>query len=348
MMWPGETEGDPNAHPRAFRGVSAADSAACVDVLIAVYNDATTIEKAVLSALSDAHVDRVIVVDDGSTDGTPSVLKCLREQVGDRLAFQRLEPNKGPSVARNRGIELSTAPWIAILDGDDYFLPNRIKDLLKASDGADFVADDQIQINEGREDDPTSSREFLVGHETTITLDLSTFVARNLSNRARQRKEFGFLKPMMRRSFLDVNQLRYDESLRLGEDFVLYARALAAGAAFKVIPSRKYVSAIRSDSMSGLHSKRELEHLRDASKAFEQLPKLTAAERMLIRRHHESIDTRIQWLNVIDAVKARRVAAFLSPFFIRWTTSVFLVSRLWEQLVVRSKKSLGLQEATDC
>jgi succinoglycan biosynthesis protein ExoU len=251
-------------------------------------------------------------------------------------------------VARNRGLELSTAPWIAILDGDDYFLPNRIKDLLEASDGADFVADDQIQINEGREDDPASSREFLIGHETTITLDLSTFVARNLSERDRQRKEFGFLKPMMRRSFLELNQLRYDESLRLGEDFTLYARALAAGAAFKVIPSQKYVSVIRSNSISGLHSKRELEKLRDASKAFEQSPKLTATERMLIRRHHESIDTRIQWLNVIDAVKARRVAAFLSPFFIRWTTSVFLVSRLWEQLLVRSKKSLGLHEATDC
>jgi succinoglycan biosynthesis protein ExoU len=317
------------------------DDAACVDVLIAVWNNASTIEKAVRSALSDAHVSRVIVIDDESSDDTLSVLSRLREQVGDRLVFQRLDRNEGPSAARNRGFELSTAGWIAILDGDDYFLPDRIKALLDASDGADFVADDQIQVSEDREDDPSSSREFLIGHETEITLDLATFVSRNLSKRTRQRKEFGFLKPMMRRSFLDLNQLRYDRGLRLGEDFALYARALAAGAVFKVIPSRKYISVIRSNSISGHHSRQDLEQLRDSSKALGQLPNLTDAERKLIYRHYESIDSRIQWLNVIDAVKARSLAAFFFPFFVRWTTFWFLVSRLWEQVLVRSKKSLG-------
>ena len=71
---------------------------------------------------------------------------------------------------------------------------------------------------------------------------------------------------MMRRSFLDLNQLRYLEELRLGEDFALYARALAAGAIFRVIPSRTYVSIIRSNSISGNHSKRDLECLRDSSR----------------------------------------------------------------------------------
>jgi succinoglycan biosynthesis protein ExoU len=316
------------------------DRSACVDVLIAVWNNADTIKRAVCSALSDAHVSRVIVIDDGSTDDTLSVLRSLKDQVGDRLAFQRLDRNGGPSIARNRGLELSTAPWIAVLDGDDYFLPNRMEMLLDASEGADLVADDQIQTRE-EDDNPAASTEFLIGHETTITLDLATFVARNLSERKRQRKEFGFLKPIMRRSFMDLNLLRYDESLRLGEDFALYTRALAAGAVFKVIPSRKYVSVIRLDSISGQHSKRDLEQLRDSSRALAQLPGLTGAERKLICRHYESIDSRVQWLNVIDAVKMRSAVAFFSPFFIRWTTFVFLLSRLSEQVVLRSKKSLG-------
>jgi succinoglycan biosynthesis protein ExoU len=322
-------------------GEKTRDRSARVDVLIAIFNNADTIERAVRSALSDAHVNRVIVVDDASTDETPFVLRSLQDQVGDRLVFQRLDQNKGPSVARNRGFELSSAPWIAILDGDDYFLPNRIETLLGASEGADLVADDQIQVSEGKEDDPASSGECLIGHDTTITLNLSVFVASNLSKKKRQRKELGFLKPMMRKSFLDRNQLRYDERLRLGEDFILYAKALAAGGVFKVIPSRTYVSVVRSNSISGVHSKRDLEELRDSSKALVQLPKLTGAERSLIRRHYESIDARVQWLNVIDAVKTRSLSAFLSPFFIRWTTFVFLVSRLCEQVVVRSKKSVG-------
>ena len=69
----------------------------------------------------------------------------------------------------------STAPWVAILDGDDYFLPDRMKALLDASEGADFVADDQVQIKEEGGD-----AEFLIGHSTTMTIDLATFVTENL------------------------------------------------------------------------------------------------------------------------------------------------------------------------
>ena len=310
---------------------------ACVDVLIAAWNNANTIGRAVRSALSDDQVNRVIVTDDGSTDDTFLVVSSLREKVGDRIVLQRLDENKGPSAARNRGLELSTAPWIAILDGDDYFRPGRIRALLDASEGADFVADDQIQVKEGEDDRSALPSDCLVGHENMITLDLATFVAKNISEGGRVRKELGFLKPMMRRSFLDLNELRYLEELRLGEDFALYARALAAGAIFRVIPSRTYISVIRSNSISGNHSKRDLECLRNSTRALQQLPTLTKLERKLVRQHVESIDARVQWLNIIEAVKMRSVAAFLSPFFIRWATSVYLMSCLLEQVVVRSR-----------
>jgi|SRR5450631_372060 succinoglycan biosynthesis protein ExoU len=323
-------------------GISKPGGSARVDVLIAVWNNANTAGRAVESGLSDSQVNRVIVIDDGSTDDTFAVVSSLRDQVGDRIVLERLDRNKGPSAARNRGLEVSTAPWIAILDGDDYFLPGRMSALLDASEGADFVADDHIQMEEGEGDSSVFSSDFLIGHEKTITLDLATFVANNISKGGRLRKEFGFLKPMMRRSFLDMKQLRYDEELRLGEDFALYARALAVGAVFRVIPSRTYVSVIRSNSISGKHSKRDLECLRDSAKLLQKVPTLTKLERKLVRQHFESIDARVQWLNVIDAVKMRSVAAFLSPFFIRWTTFVYLMSCLLEQVLVRSKKSLGL------
>lgn len=308
----------------------------CVDVLIAVYNDAGTIERAVRSALSDAHVDKVIVIDDCSTDDTASVVGSLQDEAADRLVYRRLEQNGGPAVARNRGLDSSTAPWVAILDGDDYFLPNRIKALLDASEGADFVADDQVQIKEDGGD-----TEFLIGHGAMMTIDLATFVTENLSKGPRLRKEYGFLKPIMRRSFLDAHQLRYDERLRLGEDFALYTRALAAGAVFRVIPARSYASIVRSGSISGHHSKADLERLRESSRSLGELPRLTDREKALLRLHYEAIDARIQWLNVIDAVKCRSIAAFLPPFFVRWTTSVYLAARLWEQVVLRSRKSLG-------
>jgi succinoglycan biosynthesis protein ExoU len=318
------------------------DRSRCVDVLIAVFNNANTIEKAVGSALSNAEVNRVIVVDDGSMDETPSVVRSLMGKVGERLAFLQLDHNEGPSAARNRGLGLSEAPWVAILDGDDYFLPNRFAALLDASEGADFVADDQVQVKEQNSDDAMAGGEFLVGHKEIIAVDLASFIAQNLRRGRRQRKEFGFLKPIMRRSFLDLHRLRYDEKLRLGEDFILYATALAMGAVFRVVPFRTYVSIVRSSSISGNHSKEDLEQLRESSRDLARLPQLTGSERKLFRQHSDSVDARVQWLNVIDAVKRRSVTAFVSPFFIRWTIFVFLLGQLWEQIVLRSKKALGV------
>jgi succinoglycan biosynthesis protein ExoU len=311
-----------------------------VDVIIAVWNKADTIGRAIRSALSQIDVSRVIVIDDYSTDNTFSVVRSLINEVGNRIVLHRLDRNGGPAAARNSGLRLANAPWVAVLDGDDYFLPERIRALLDASDGADFVADDQIQIEEG-ESEINACGDFLIGLKSPIKLDLTTFLTENISSSRRHRKEFGFLKPIMRRAFLDLHQLRYDERLRLGEDFALYARALAAGAVFRIIPSRSYVSVIRSGSISGNHTREDLERLRDSDKALQQLPALTPREVLLVQQHYESIDARVQWLNVIDAVKMRSFMAFVSPFFIRWTTFAFLVSRLWEQVVLRSKKSLG-------
>src|SRR5260370_12891681 len=121
-------------------GISKLGQLACVDVLIAVWNNSNTVGRAVRSVLSDSHVNRVIVIDDGSTDDTFAVVSSLRDQVGDRIFLERLDRNKGPSAARNRGLDLSTAPWIAIFDGDDYFHPGRLRALLDASGGADVVA----------------------------------------------------------------------------------------------------------------------------------------------------------------------------------------------------------------
>ncbi|WP_315702029.1 MULTISPECIES: glycosyltransferase family 2 protein [unclassified Bradyrhizobium] len=312
---------------------------ASVDVIIAVWNNAGTIARAVRSALAAPEVNRVIVVDDRSTDDTAAVVAALIDEFGARLHLERMERNGGPAAARNRALALSDAPWVTILDGDDYFAPDRLRGLLSVSDGADLVADDLLQVREGAE---TANGSPLLGLDQTVTLDLATFVAGNISQAGRLRKEYGFLKPMLRRAFLVQHGLRYDEELRLGEDFALYARALAAGAVFRVIPSATYVSVVRAGSLSGNHTKRDLERLRDSDKSLLRLTTLTADERRLIRQHYESIDARVQWLNVIDAVKARDVGAFLAPFLIRWSTCSFLVSRLLEQVVLRSRRLLGM------
>ena len=94
--------------------------------MIAAWNRSDTIARAVLSALAQDEVRSVIVVDDGSIDDTAAMAsQCDPE--GRRVIVERLRSNMGPSAARNIAIEISKAPWLAILDGDDFFLPGRLR-----------------------------------------------------------------------------------------------------------------------------------------------------------------------------------------------------------------------------
>jgi glycosyltransferase involved in cell wall biosynthesis len=93
-----------------------------VSILIPCYNAERWIAKAVESALSQTWAGKeVIVVDDGSSDGSLGILKGF----GDRI---RLEsgPNQGGNRARNRLLELSRGTWLQYLDADDYLLPDKI------------------------------------------------------------------------------------------------------------------------------------------------------------------------------------------------------------------------------
>ena len=79
-----------------------------VDVVIAAWNRADTIERAILSALAQDDVRTVIVVDDGSTDDTAArASRC--DLSGKRVIVERLRANVGPAAARNIAIGISKA-----------------------------------------------------------------------------------------------------------------------------------------------------------------------------------------------------------------------------------------------
>jgi succinoglycan biosynthesis protein ExoU len=313
-----------------------------IDVVVATWNSAATIERALSSALAEPETNTVVVVDDCSTDDTANRARRFAATHGERVVVHTLPNNVGPSAARNIGIELSTAPWIAILDGDDFFQPGRLTKLLEHAVDNDFVADNVMQIDESR----SGQQSMLVdGMKAPRRLDLQAFVLGNVSQRGKLRKELGFLKPIMRRSFLDGQSLRYDESLRLGEDYALYAHALALGARFLLIPACGYASILRSDSLSHRHSLADLEHLRDSDLRLREVRALSGSERRAIARHYRNVDAKAQWINVIDAVKARSATKFVAPFFRSWTVSRFLLENLAEQAWLRGRRQLAQRAA---
>jgi succinoglycan biosynthesis protein ExoU len=306
-----------------------------VDVLIAAWDRSETIQRAVMSALAQPDVSTVIVVDDGSRDDTASrARECAVDS--SRLVVERLPANRGPSAARNLALEISTASWVTMLDGDDYLLPGRIAALLAKAEAWDFVADDLLQARDGA-DEPMRPALF-ERHFDPWPLSFEQFVRGNVTRRP-LRRELGFLKPLIRRSFLDRHRLRYDERLRLGEDYALYARALAAGARFLLVPAEGYVSVMRNDSISSCHSREDLERLRDSDTDLIAQNSLTAGERRALKSRYQSVDCRVQWLVAIEAVKSREFARFMATFGRSPKVSLFLVERLLEELFKRARRA---------
>lgn len=295
-----------------------------VAVVIAAYQAADSIGLAVRSALAEPEVSEVWVVDDASSDGTAT--EALRHDDGSgRLHILTQSANRGPAAARNRALALATARWVCVLDADDHFLAGRIGRMLAAGGEAEFIADR-----------PQRDGALPAGACPALqVVNLEQFIRANISRPGRSREEMGFIKPLMRRDFLTEHALAYDESLRLGEDYDLYGRALALGARLHLLPAMGYWATTRADSLSGRHGIADLEALRDCDLRLARLRRLSPTEGRAVRAHYQSIDARVQWRRLIEAVKTRDIraglAAFTSP-----AVAAHLIARLAEQAWIRA------------
>lgn len=212
-------------------------------VVIPAKDACETLERAVSSTeLQGAVKCELLVVNDGSTDDTGRLLNRLSA----RLPHLRIITNHVPtgvSAARNRAISAARGEWIALLDADDEFLEGRLERLhrLGTSNSLDLVADNlllkgaaesngieafsQAQMAEGG----------LFGLGDLLAGDMPGAYAFGI----------GYCKPIMRRSFLTANALRYDDDIACAEDFLLYAQALAAGARMMFDLSSGYLYSLR-------------------------------------------------------------------------------------------------------
>ena len=94
-----------------------------ISVIVPVYNRRELISRALDSVVRQlAQPTEIIVIDDGSTDGTAELINRHYPQV--KL---RQQPNLGVSAARNHGIRLARSSWIAFLDSDDEWIENKLQ-----------------------------------------------------------------------------------------------------------------------------------------------------------------------------------------------------------------------------
>lgn len=301
-----------------------------IGVLIAARDAERTIGSAVRSALRSNLVTEVIVVSDGSTDATGRAAVAAAGGDG-RLRVLTLPENVGPAEARNRGISVAQAEYIALLDADDEFLPGRLEALVTGRNW-DLIADNVVFVS-----DPSLPlpRSILASVPTPSfePLSLAEFVGGNVSQPGRMRSEYGFLKPVISRSFLLRTGLRYDRRLRLGEDYDFYVRALMAGGRFLLTRHVGYLAHVRAESLSSRHGTADLRAFAEAIRAHSRTDGLSAADRRSMRVVLKGVERRHAMRSVLDAKAERGLVGAVGslvtrPHWIATVTSTVLKDKL--------------------
>ncbi|MCH9808023.1 MAG: glycosyltransferase [Alphaproteobacteria bacterium] len=220
-------------------------------IIVAAWNAASTIERCLQSALAQSGVNlEVVVADDCSTDDTCEVVAAYGQR-DPRVRLLRGDVNAGPAAARNRALAASNGTWVAVLDADDAVLPQRAQSLIGLANRhhADIVFDNLLLVEQDKSQDD-GPRKFLNQPEfrSEQQWNLNDYVAGNLGSFSQA--SLGYLKPTIRRNFLQEHAIHYDETLRNSEDYHLIAECLARGAAVWFHPQAYYEYAIAAGSIS--------------------------------------------------------------------------------------------------
>ncbi len=191
-----------------------------ISAIIPAYNSAKFIQDALTSIRQQTHpIDEIIVVDDGSTDATEAIVR----EISDDIIYISQE-NHGPSAARNRGVQNSSGDWIAFLDADDQWTPDKIKQQLLALSkypSLHLIASDMAEIDtEGK----TTTPSVLAKHH--LLEHLQQLDGKPIPD---------VLAALMRKNFIPTGTVLikrttileaglFNEEIRFGEDLELWAR----------------------------------------------------------------------------------------------------------------------------
>ena len=235
-----------------------------VTVLIAAFNAGDTIGRAIDSALAQRGVSvEVVVADDCSTDRT---VEIAARYPRDRVRVVELETNRGPGGARNAAFAIASGRWVAVLDADDTIHPERLARMVRRAEAADAqVAVDNLEVvrEDAGRNEPMFSPEHL---EALPEISLAELIG--TSRLFESTFSYGYMKPVFDRRFLKEAGLRYDETLRIGEDYLFLASALAHGARCVVDPNAGYRYHVRAGSVSRVLELHHVEAMLSADAAF--------------------------------------------------------------------------------
>ena len=112
-----------------------------VSVIMPAYNAEKYIEEAIMSVINQSYKNwQLLVIDDGSQDSTPAIVKALAEK-DHRIQLHINEKNMGVAKTRNKGFDMAEGDYVALLDSDDIWLPEKLEKQIKLAQksGAEII-----------------------------------------------------------------------------------------------------------------------------------------------------------------------------------------------------------------
>ena len=263
-----------------------------VSVVIPVYNGGNDTHSAIQCALgqTDCEVE-VIVVNDGSTDHTKDVLNFWSDRI---VAIHK--PNGGISQARNAGIQAARAEWVAFLDNDDEWLPEKLALQIKKAEESDAEVVYTNTLNFGDAERVDSLRHFAPSDMPTGDLFEQLLMDNFLVTSS----------VMVRKSALNRVQ-NFTESPVTAEDWDLWLKLAADGCRFAAVSDPLTRYRWRSGSYSKNHER------------MRQLRKITVHRALMTERGKRlPWKTRRQVMANVESCSAWSLAASSPRKAVRW------------------------------
>lgn len=305
-----------------------------VTVIIPAFNASRYIAAAIGSVRDGSEPDvEILVADDASTDDTVACVAAIAAR-DDQVRLIPSAVNAGPGAARNRALAEARGDWVAVLDADDQYHPDRLRSLLDLAQrfGADVVSDNLMLCRDASEEPmiPASSLP-----EAKI-LEATEFVERNIVRRGQPRVSYGFMKPVIRRSFLLDHDIRYEEG-RFAEDYIFGLTMLLAGATWTVSPEPLYRYTVRPGSLTESHSPHDLSWLIEAERRLLDHPRVRAGAKLrsAMQAHLRSVEMAMNWENFAIGIKSRDL----------WLTAGSLVAHPGSVVHICRETALALPRA---
>jgi succinoglycan biosynthesis protein ExoO len=278
-------------------------------VVIPAYGAEQNLLRAADSALSQSLRDiEVIVIDDASPDQSWPLIAGLMAR-DHRVRAVRNRINRGKSISMNRAISVARGRWLAVLDADDWYHPERLEVLIAAGEHhqVDMVADNQI-LYDARADQIVGTA--WTEGKTTWDMNFDDFL---LGSNAYENFNLGMLKPLIRVDFMRDAGLGYEAKARQGEDFFHLLQFYISGGKALVCdtPYYYYTQPFGTISRQWSHSERtryDFNNAHEINRRYlnnaQQL--MTAGQRRHLQERHRGLKVLESYFQAKEAAEAKR------------------------------------------